>query len=310
MKTTEFYSSLLNLYTNIKTPPQYEEIAMIDKHITYYLADDGDQFVSSRHTSNNNVVELDIKSAFPTICRNLFGRGSEFVTKMDAIKEKRGRLIYIATTLKEAGDYLAQLNIMCKAIVLGILFELCQNITILELKKDGLLFTCNNEELELIKNVLPIINLNRMVNIDYDKALANSPFTHFLIDNDFNFHLTEYQSYYRANKTSIFHINGDEDIDVKGKYKYMPKRTPKIIKSILELKSVDLDQLQENYTSKYFKICQRNGLIELLEDYYICDNDCIINPDGNYIKYSQFVEIDPMIYLRVFIFPALLTIKL
>jgi hypothetical protein len=310
MKTTEFYSLLLNIYTQIKTPPQYEEISMIDKHITYYLADDGDQFVSSRKTNNNLIVELDIKSAFPTICRNLFGLDSDFVKKMDSIHEKRGRLIYIATTLKEAGDYLAQLNIMCKAIVLGIVFELCHNAVILELKKDGLLFTCDLEDLERLKNIVPVFDSTRMVNIDYNILQNTAPFTKFLIDKEFVFHLTEYESYYRTNKTSIFHKNNEEDIIVKGKYKYMPKQMNNIIKAILEHRLKDLNKLRTTYSSDYFKICQQNGLTELLDSYYICDNDCVLNRVGNYIKYTHIVDIDPMVYLRTFIFPPLLSTKL
>ena len=90
---TPFYSNLLGLYTNLKFPPQYQELSTIDKHITYYLADHGDQFISARRQKTNYVVELDIKSAFPTICRNFFGEESEFVRKMDSIDEKRGKLI-------------------------------------------------------------------------------------------------------------------------------------------------------------------------------------------------------------------------
>jgi hypothetical protein len=305
MKTTVFYSNLLNIYSQIKIPPQYLELSIVDKHITYYLADDGDQFVSARCDNNNVIAELDIKSAFPTICRNLFGLESEFVQKMDDIKEKRGRLIYIATTLKEAGDYLAQLNIMCKAIVLGVIFELCENVIILELKKDGILFTCNNEDLEQIKDFLPIINSNRSIN--ENKKLS---FINFLIGSKFNFHLTEYNTYYRTNKTSIFHQSPDKDIDAKGKYKYMPKIMKQLIKKILQYEKIDLEEIREIYSTPYFKICQKNGLHELLDNYYICDNECVLDPIGNYIKYTFNLNLDPTIYLRTFIFPPLLSTKL
>lgn len=309
MKTTEFYSLLLNIYSDIKCPPQYEEISMVDKHITYYLADDGDQFISARRGSNNHIIELDIKSAFPTICRNLFGIESEFVKKMDSIKEKRGRLIYIATTLKEAGDYLAQLNIMCKAIVLGTVFEICENVVILELKKDGLLFTCGNEELDSLKNVLPIINSTRLVNLNQE-IFNNLPFTKFLIDTNFTFHLKEFENYYRSNKTSVFHEGIETDIDIKGKYKYMPSLMKTIIKKILQYDKIDLVQLKEIYSSNYFKICQQNGLTELLDQYYICDNECILDRVGNYIKYTHMISTDPSIYLRTFIYPPLLSTKM
>ena len=106
---TSFFKNLFQLYSDINFPPYLEDLAQIDKNIAYYLADKDDQFVSSRHTKNLNIVELDIKSAFPTICRNIFGKESSFVQKMDSFTDKKERLIFIATTLKETGqDYLNQ----------------------------------------------------------------------------------------------------------------------------------------------------------------------------------------------------------
>lgn len=306
---TPFYSNLLGLYSRLNYPPQYQEIATIDKHITYYLADHGDQFISARQQGGNYVVELDIKSAFPTICRNFFGMNSEFVKKMDSIEEKRGRLIYIATTLKEAGDYLTQLNIMCKVIVLGIVFELCDHeILVLELKKDGLLFTCNKETLDKLQMLLPIVGDNRLVNIDYDKAYQDYPFTKYLIDSNFRFHVDLYHTYYRSQKTSAYFQVGE--LTIKGKYKYMPKKIESLITDILNLKSINTKLLKSIYSTKYFKICQMNGLIELLEDYYICDNDCILDRNGNYIKHTNLSETEPIIYLRTFLYPAILATKM
>lgn len=306
---TPFYSNLLGLYSQLKSPPQYQEVATIDRHITYYLADHGDQYISARQHNNNYVVELDIKSAFPTICRNLFGTQSDFVKKMDEIKEKRGRLIFIATTLKEAGDYLTQLNIMCKVIVLGIIFELCdEDILILELKKDGLLFTCNKEALEKLDFLLPIINSNKMINLDSEKTYYNYPFTKYLIDCGFVFHLEKYQNYYRSQRTSAYYQNGE--LIIKGKYKYMPKKILPLLTEILELKTIDFKKIKEIYSTKFFKICQMNGLLEVLEDYYICDNDCILDRNGNYIKHTNLSETEPMIYLRTFLYPAILSTKM
>lgn len=306
---TPFYSNLLGLYSQLKVPPQYKEVAMIDRNITYYLADHGDQFISARQHSGNYVVELDIKSAFPTICRNLFGLESEFVKKMDSIHEKRGRLIFIATTLKEAGDYLTQLNIMCKVIVLGIVFELCkEDILVLELKKDGLLFTCNRESLEKLDLLLPIIDKTKMVNLDPKIAYSNHPFTKYLIDCSFVFHLEKFQMYYRSQRTSAYYQNGE--LIIKGKYKYMPKKILPLLTEILQLKEIDFKKLKEIYSSRFFKICQRNGLLELLEDYYICDNDCILDRNGSYIKHTNLSETEPMIYLRTFLYPAILATKI
>lgn len=302
---TPFYNNLLGLYSNLKFPPQYQELSTIDKYITYYLADDGDQYISARQHSGNYVVELDIKSAFPTICRNLFGLESKFVKKMDSIEEKKGKLIYIATTLKESGDYLIHINIMCKIIVLGVLFELCdQEILVLELKKDGLLFTCKKESLDKLKNLLPIYESGRFVSLG-DSAFANYPLTKYLIDCGFVFHLKEFQTYYRCQKTSVYYEN--DEVTFKGKYKYLPNKIRSTVLDVLRLKDLNINEILEKYSSKYFRICQLNGLLEILEEYYICENDCILDRNGNYVKYTNLVETEPRIYLTTFIYPAKLS---
>jgi len=312
METTTFYNNLLELYSRISFYPQYSEISTLDKHIAYYLADYQDQFISARKESDNKIIELDIKSAFPTICRNLFGEESEFVRKMDSIEKKRERLIYIATTLKEAGDYLIQLNIMCKMIVLGTISELLpdDNFLIFELKKDGILFTCSGQSLERLKTLMPIENSQRLINMDHEKTYSQLPFNKYLIEKNFMFHLTEYIFYYRGNKTSTFYNEDQSKLIVKGRYKYMPKKMEEIILKILSLTHDELNQIREIYTPEYLKICQQNGLNEILDNYYICDNDCVINSLGNYVKYNHTVHIDPMVYLITFIYPPLLATKL
>ncbi len=313
---TDFFKNLLTLYSGIIFPPNMEDLSQIDKNIAYYLADKDDQFVSSRHTGNTNIVELDIKSAFPTICINIFGLESPFVKKMNSFTDKRERLIFIATTLKETGkDYLNQLNLICKMTVLGTIIELLQKddqVLVLELKKDGILFTCSAESLDKLKTFLPLINQQRFVNTDYLRAYQHYPFTKFIIDNDFNFHLEEYQVYYRCNKTSVYLNNTGDSLIVKGKYKYMPDKVRDIVLKLLNMTQIDLKKIREKYTRNYFDICKKNGLNEILEQYYICkeNGNKVIDPTGNYIKMKPVIDIDPQVYLKLFIFPALLSIKL
>jgi len=114
--------------------------------------------------------------------------------------------------------------------------------------------------------------------------------------------------YYRANRTSVF-FNQDE-LTIKGRYKYMPKRMKEIILKISGLLYENIRELKEIYSANYLKVCQYNGLTEILDDYFICDNDCVINSEGNYVKYNHTVEIDPMVYLLIFIYPAILATKL
>jgi hypothetical protein len=307
MKTTEFYGQMLTLYSRIQFPPQYDELATVNKFIAYYLADKDDQLISARQTTSNCIVELDIKSAFPTICRRLFGEDSEFVQKMEQLTKKTERLIYIATTLKEAGDYLAQLNIICKMAVLGIICEIISDdILVLELKKDGILFTCSHESYELIRNNIVLFEEGPQ------EIQSEYPFTNFINENGFRFHLTKFDAYYRCNKTSTFYrsINSKYDLKFKGKYKYIPKLMKDNIHNILTLNYSMLEKIREIYSVNYLKICRLNGLNELLENYYICDNDCVIDESGNYVKLGMNTKIDPGNYLRTFIFPAILTTKM
>ncbi len=308
MEITSFYSDILNLYTKLKFPQRYEELSKIDKYIAYYLADSEDQYVCSRQTNENRIIELDIKSAFPTICRKLFGLESDFVKKMDSITEKKGRLIYIATTLKEAGDYLTQLNIICKMVILGLLFELIadDNFLVYELKKDGLLMSCQPNSLEILQNSISAVNSPNSSIIDDED---NYPFTTFINRSLFNFHLTPFINYYRSNKTSIFTTESSEII-VKGKYKYVPTKLREQILKINCLEEYDRDHLIKVYSSTYFKICRDNGLTQVLNDYYIGDNDCVINMKGHYVKLNHKLELDPHMYLRLFVFPAILSTKI
>lgn len=294
---TDFYQELIEQYSQITVSPPCEDIAKIGKHINFYLADQKSQLVTVNETSGRRIFELDIKGAFPTICRNLLGEDSEFVKKMDSIDEKKGKNIFIATTLKESG-LLKQLNNICKIIVIGILFDTPDvdeknEIFLFEVKKDSCGFSCNE------------ITTNRVLNLDR----YTGKFTRFIWSKGFRFHLSPYKVYVRSNRTSFFLTDSNEMI-VKGQYKHIPSELCKIIKNILIRDEIDHNLIRKIYNRYYWNIIRSNNLMDSLEKYFICDNKKVIDFQGRYKPLNQSVIVDPIMYLKLFLYPIILSTKL
>lgn len=294
--TTSFYEDLILLYSKIQLPPRYEEIGKIDSHIAWYLADSNDYLVTAKQKKNTYVLDIDIKSAFTTICNNLFPKDSEFVQEMNKIEDKKARNIFIATNLK--GEHLKILNRICKIIIFGITFDTSneqdkEDISVLELKKDGILISCNENTFRRLQN------LNDL----------GENYTNILIDKEFQFHTSVYQKYVRSNRTSLFFA--DKKIQTKGTYKHFPKQTKQIVCQILlEENSVNLKKLKEVYSNIVWNVIKQNGLRETVDNYYICENGKILNFSGKYEKLSINTRIDPHLYLKVFVYPAILVNKI
>ena len=293
--TTPFYEDLINSYTQVKLPPRYEEIGKINSHIAWYLADSNDYFVTAKQKKNTYIVDVDITSAFTTICNNLFPSDSEFVIKMNEIDDKKGRNIFIATTLK--GDHLKILNYICKTIVFGIVFDTPNEedreyTSVLELKKDGILVSCNENTFRRLQNL----------------GDFGGNYTKKLIEKKFQFHTTTYQKYVRSNRTSLF--LADNKLQIKGIYKYFPKQTRQLALDVLLEKGINLKKLKEIYSDKIWNIIKQNALREMLENYYVCENDQVVDYTGRYVKLSINTEVDPRLYLKLFVFPSILLNKI
>ena len=84
----KFFQDLYSEYLKIKTPLKYEELTKLGKHIAWYQADSSQSLVSIYSSNNINIVELDIKGAFPTICAALFGLNHQFIQNMNMIQMK------------------------------------------------------------------------------------------------------------------------------------------------------------------------------------------------------------------------------
>ena len=96
------------------------ELANLDKGLTFYQADKLKTDILS-----NNVIEIDIVSAFPTILKILYGKDHLFVKDVFSINDKLKRNILISTTLSDINTEdklpyrIADLNKLSKVIIFG-----------------------------------------------------------------------------------------------------------------------------------------------------------------------------------------------
>jgi len=291
-----FYPGLLRKYSELIPPARYEELVKVDKHIMWYLADEEQNFVTVNKKEGRHIVEFDITSAFPTICRCLFAKDDPFIIEMNRIHEKKGKNIFIATTLKgKPGNPLKQLNIISKMVVCGIMFDTVDetekhNILLLEIKKDSCVVSCNSTTIERLSS------LNDL----------GGEYTRFLLGNNFAFHTKKYNKYVRSNKTSLF-ITDDGEYIRKGHYKYCPKKLNETIQRILMGEEYNKQDLLKIFSKPFWDVVRVNNLSDILEDYYICEPRKVLAYDGKYQTYNINVNVDPRLYLKLFVFPAILS---
>jgi hypothetical protein len=286
-----FFQDLLKIYSAIKFPEQYLEISKVDKAINWYYGDAANQYITLTKTENNNIIEIDIRQAFTAICKCLFEPDSDFIIEMNKIQDKKSRNIFIATSLVNS-EYLRVLNIICKVIIMGVLFE-SSEIILLELKKDGATISCDDETLVRLMNI-------------HEHPLGD--FSKMVIDNNFQFHFTQYDKYIRSNRTSYF-WDGNT-LDVKGTYKHVPPKLNEVQKKILEEEFNDFQEILKIYSKQYFTILTTNNLMKLLKEYYLCGNERYLADSGKYVTKLNNSDISPRNYLKTFIYPIVLSTKI
>jgi len=295
MFETNFYQNLLDQYFNyINSPKSHQDILKIGGPIQYYLADSNNNLISTTGNNINYILDVDITSAFPTIIQNLFNNNSRFIQTLNTLKEKKEKNIYIATTLK--GEPLQLINQICKMIICGIIFdtnnqEELENITILELKKDGCLISC------------PLETINRIKNLQSHQ----NNFTQFVINHNFNFHFNQYSKYIRCNRTSFLLNKSLDNLSIKGVYKHIPIKLKDIVKQTMLNNYEKLEKCLYIYTTKFFKILQKHLLTEYLNNYYICSSNRIINKDKKYVTFNYNSQVNPKNYLKIFVNPVIIT---
>ncbi len=287
-----FFNNLVKLYSEIKFPKEYEEISKIDKAISWYFADSSKQFISCISDESNFIIEFDTRNAYATIINNMFDPNDKFVKEMNSIVEKKARNIFIAINLKNTEE-LRQINMICKIITMGLLFESGENL-LLELKKDGAVVLCNTEIGQ------------KLWNLTETNQEPCGKFSEFILEKGFKFHLDYHERYIRSNRTSYFWKN--KELIIKGTYKYLPKKLYDIIIDVLSGNPIDYKKIQKIYSENYFNIIILNNLREILKDYYSCENEKYLGTDGKYI--SDHKNIDPKNYLKTFLYPIILSTKI
>jgi hypothetical protein len=257
---------------------------------TYFEAD---EIKSNIYVTD--LIELDITAAFPTICKFYFGEQHQLVKNIFQITEKKQRNIYIATTLTEQSkidgkNYLQELNLWCKILILGYIYSQYENIDIIEYKKDGVLFKGDH------------INTLSSIAVKFNE---------FIKEQNVIFHKTVINQYMRINKTSIFDIAGS--IDIKGGYKSMPDYLALEVLPLLLINSKiydhkTLNEIKQKYTYKYSQIVIKSGIKEYIDKYYRFKNNTFLDCNGKLTKNIQEIYIQS--YLSYIIYPALSLLRI
>jgi len=252
-----------------------------DKYV-YQLADTTKSSILS-----TNAIEVDIKSAFPTICRLMYGEDNSFVQQIFKIESKFERNKFISIQLTEQSkkdgiSYLQDLNFWSKVLVLGYLYAKYEDIVIIQYIKDGVVFNGN---------------------IKGNPCDNSNSFNKYVVDNDVTFHEKHLDSFIRFNRTTVIKL-GDK-LSVKGIFKDPPQYINDIvIPSIMSGNIYDYKHLEDvklKYSYKYYMILREAPLTEELT-YYYRSNDQYLNEIG---KPCGVMDLDPRAYLRYIVYPIL-----
>ena len=259
-------------------------ISKLGEIFSYYYADINDVHILAR-----DCIELDIRSAFPTICKIMFGEDNAFVKRIFSIEDKFERNKFIAIKLKAKQErennktkYIEELNNYCKQFTFGKVYNNYNDVNILEYKKDSLLFNGEIRDSPIFQYIEECIN-----------------------DNNVEFRESKVNIYIRFEKTSIY--NYDNEIVVKGKFKDCPQFIlEEVLPNVLlngEVYNFNfLNKVKTKYSEKYFEILKQNNLINKIK-YYFSFNGQFLDKDGKFTK--NINEICPSMVLIKFLYPII-----
>ncbi len=254
-------------------------ISKLGEKFTFYYADNNDVQVLAR-----DCIELDIRSAFPTICKLMFGEDDAFVKEIFKKETKIEKVIYISTNIKKIKreESLKTLNNYCKLFIFGKVFNDYDNITILEYKKDGILFNGELREESQIKNVEDLLNKHKI-----------------------EFKQSSVETYFRFNMTSIYEYE-DNKIEIKGILKDCPEFLIDEIFPNLLSGEINNSIIKKVYSNKYYEILKQNGLRDKINYYYAFgeNNNKFLNNNGKLEKIS-LTNINPNQVLIHFLYPMI-----
>lgn len=279
------YNQIVDFYLKLT---KGESIATIGPPFSFYHADS-----NSTDIIIHNVFNVDIKSAFPTICRIIFGKDHPFVQQIFEKTDKKDRNIFIATTLteqtKQTGiQYLNEINLLSKMLIFCFVYSTYSNIRILEYVKDGMLI-----------HGTKLLELN----------VEQNGFILFCKDNNIDFHDDIIDVYMRFNKTSIYY--NKDDLKVKGKYHNLPKCLYDIIDKFFNglIYNIELlDIVKKYYSKQFFDIVYNGGVKDYLDYLYKFESEKVLNISGEFS--TNISEIDPRMYLINILYPILNLLRL
>jgi len=272
-------NDLIPLFVEIVTDIKFKTLG---SPYTYQLADELETNLLAK-----SVFEIDIKSAFPTICKLMYGEDDPFVKKIYSIENKIERNKFIAITLKKQGEidnkaYLSDLNLWSKILTMGYIYSKFIDVVIIQYIKDGAIFIGTyNENISDIQNT----------------------FIDFIIKNQVIFHERRIDTFIRFNKTSI--VKCRNEITIKGDYHDLPKYICEtIIPSLLGGSIYDyelLNRIKRVYSNTYCQIVKNSAMVNEVKYLYEI-NGSYLNIFG---KPDSLKNLDPLSYLRYIIYPIL-----
>lgn len=282
---TNAISNILDLYVRIT---KGEPIAKIGPPYTFYYAD-----YNKTDIIIKDVISIDIKSAFPTICSILFGKDHDFVKGIYSRTDKKQRNIFISTTLtdwsnKTGYKYLDDITLLSKALIFSYVFTHFNNIQILEYIKDGMIIYGNK---------------------NYDFTEDQNKFIEFEKQNSLICHEDSVNIYMRMNKTTISALPGN--MKIKGIYNGMPLAIYQIIEKFFSgmiYHEELLSTIQKFYSTKYFNIIYHGGIKDYIDYLYKFDSDKYLNDNGEFT--SSLSQINPKSYLYKIIYPILTLLRI
>ena len=275
MQANDFFSEVFDLYSRIKVKKENRDFYNINT-IVYYLSDIEKSIIFAE-----NAYEIDIKSAFPTICRIMFEKEKSFIRRLDELQsDKLARNIFISTTLKET-EYLKQLNLIAKMIISSVLMDADPEAKIFELKKDGIVYAGN--------------------------SVNGGSLYKYFTDKGFVIRTIPYRKYIRYQRTSHY-ISEEKKLTVKGIFRDRPPFLSNLAEIVLNEEEVNWDFVDQIYSNRYFEIVRQNMLDEVFMKYYACDGRKYLNKQFRYDKLgpiTQIKNLSPKSYLKLFIYPLL-----
>ena len=276
MKSTGFFGEIFDLYSRVKIRKELRDFYRVDT-IVYYLAD-----ISGQLTTARNIWEIDIRSAFPTICKHLFAEEHEFLEELERLRDQKlERNIFISTRLRGT-EYLKQLNLISKMIISSTLVDADPDAYVLELKKDGVAYV--------------------------GRDVGSGKLFRRYAEMGFQIRRTPYQFYLRTQRTSHF-LGEDGKLILKGVFRDRPDfLTEAAEKLLLGEEEVDLDRLSWIYSQRYWDVVRHNILDELFGRYYLCSGNKYLDRRFRYSPIrllSAVGDLTPKNYLKLFLYPFL-----